>query len=104
MRRLAIIVSTSPGSGDLDLALGLAAAAIAAGTDVGLFVMSAAVAGLPSRRSALSHLAEACAELVCCATSATALGLDEADVAMTLGGQDDHAALVHRAGRVAAFT
>ena len=102
--RLAIVVSTAPDRGDLDRALALAQAAIAAGSDVGLFFMSDAVAGLPARRDVLAGLAEAGAALTCCASSAAALHLGESEVATILGSQDDHAALVHHATRVVAFT
>lgn len=103
-RRLALIVSTSAASGDLDRAAELALAATEAGIDVELFVMSEAVAGLPARRALVTRLRLAGCELVACASSATDRGLGEDDVQMMLGSQDDHAAIVHRADRVVAFT
>ncbi len=103
-RRLALIVSTAPESGDIDCALALAEAACRKAVDVGIFFMHAAVAGLAPRRARLRALAEDGCELCACASSASALGLDESDVGMLLGSQDDHAALVSRADRVVAFT
>jgi sulfur relay (sulfurtransferase) complex TusBCD TusD component (DsrE family) len=103
-QRLALVVTTAPERGDLARALALARAARAAGVEVGLFVMDEAVRGLPAARAALAALAELDCELCACATSAHARGLSEADVGMLLGSQDDHAALVHRADRVVAFT
>jgi hypothetical protein len=66
--------------------------------------MSDAVAGLPARRGLLAELREAGCELVACASSATDRGLDQGTLQMLLGSQDDHAAIVHRADRVVAFT
>jgi sulfur relay (sulfurtransferase) complex TusBCD TusD component (DsrE family) len=100
-KRLALVVSTAPERGDLDRALALARAGRAAGVEVGMFFMDEAVRGLPAARAALAALD---CELCCCASSAHARGLGEADVGMLLGSQDDHAALVHRADRVIAFT
>ena len=104
MQRLALVVSTLPERGDLERALALARAACAAGMDVGIFFMDEAVAGLPGARALLEDVAERGCELVACASSAHARGLSEDDVGMLLGSQDDHAALVHRAHRVVAFT
>lgn len=103
-RRLAVIVSTGPESGDIERAFALAHAACAAGVDVGMFFMHRAVAGLPDRRAQVAALGDRDCELCACASSAHELGLSEADVGMLLGSQDDHAALVHRAHRVVALT
>jgi sulfur relay (sulfurtransferase) complex TusBCD TusD component (DsrE family) len=103
-RRLAIVVSTAPDSGDLDAAFELARAAGACGVYVSLFFMSSAVTGLPARRAALVELADDGCELAVCAASAAAAGLSEADIGLPLGGQDDHAAMVSRADRVVSFT
>ncbi|HUH01080.1 MAG TPA: DsrE family protein [Kofleriaceae bacterium] len=104
MARLALIVSTPEACGDLDRAGALALAAAAAGIDVELFFMSDAVAGLPARQGLLARLRDAGCELVACASSATERGLDQDALPMLLGSQDDHAAIVHRADRVVAFT
>jgi sulfur relay (sulfurtransferase) complex TusBCD TusD component (DsrE family) len=104
MARLALIVSTPADSGDLDRAGELALAAAGAGIDVDLFFMSDAVAGLPGRQGLLAHLRDAGCELVACASSATDRGLDQDVLQMLLGSQDDHAAIVHRADRVVAFS
>lgn len=103
-RRLALVVTTAPERGDLARALALARAARAAGIEVGVFIMDEAVAGLPAARAHTAALAELDCELVACASSAHARGLGEADVGVLLGSQDDHAALVHAADRVVAFT
>jgi sulfur relay (sulfurtransferase) complex TusBCD TusD component (DsrE family) len=100
---LALVVST-PDAAELDHALALAAAARSRGEEVAIFVMSDAVAGLPDRRAALAALADDHVELVCCATSASERGLDEAAAGMTFGSQDDHARIVDRADRLVAFT
>jgi sulfur relay (sulfurtransferase) complex TusBCD TusD component (DsrE family) len=103
-RTLGIVVSTAPETGELDLALRLAAAARARRIEVGLFVMSDAVRGLPARRAAVAALVDDGCEVAVCAASCAAAGLGEAEVGMPLGGQDDHAAMVTRADRVVAFT
>jgi sulfur relay (sulfurtransferase) complex TusBCD TusD component (DsrE family) len=102
--RLAIVVSTAPGRGELEAAFELARAASARGVDVSLFFMSEAVAGLPARRGQLAALADDGCELAVCGASAAAAGLGEEDLGLALGGQDDHAAMVSRADRVVAFT
>ena len=104
MKRLALVVSTAPECGDLARALALAEAACHTAIDVGLFFMHEAVAGLPGARNRIAELAELGCEMIACASSAHALGLTENDVGMLLGSQDDHAALVHRADRLIAFT
>lgn len=103
-KRLAIVVSTAPERGDLARAAALARAACERDVDVGLFFMHEAVRGLPDAQAMLQELAEIGCDLCACASSAHALGLGEADVGVLLGSQDDHAALVHRADRVVAFT
>lgn len=103
-RSLALVVSTPAERGELGAAFALAHAARAAGVEVGLFFMADAVGALPGARAELAALAEDDCELVACAQSAHERGLGEADVGVLLGSQDDHAALVHRADRVVAFT
>lgn len=113
-KELALVVSTPPERGDLDRALALARAARRRGAEVGIFVMDAAVAGLPGRAAAVAALAADGAEIVACASSAErfaadlseldSIGADSAEEDIVLGSQDDHAALVHRADRVVAFT
>lgn len=101
-RRLALVVSVA---GDVPAALALARAARRQGVEVAAFFMADAVGALPAVRAELAALADDhdC-ELVACATSAHERGLREADVGVLLGSQDDHAAIVHRADRVVAFT
>ncbi len=103
-RRLALVVSTPPARGDLSRAAELAHTARARGVDVDLFVMSEAVAGLAARPALVEALVDAGCEVVACATSADELGVAEVGGGVLLGSQDDHAAIVHRADRVVAFT
>lgn len=103
-RELAIVVSTPPDRGDLEQAIALARAARGLGAEVSMFFMHAAVAGLPARAQALAALADEGVDLVACASSAEACGMHSPDPPLLLGSQDDHAALVHRAERVVAFT
>jgi sulfur relay (sulfurtransferase) complex TusBCD TusD component (DsrE family) len=103
-RELAIVVSTPPERGDVERATRLARAARELGAEVGMFFMHGAVAGLPAARDTLAALAEDGVEIVACATSAEAFGVSADGLPCTLGSQDDHAALVHRAERVVALT
>jgi len=99
--RLAVVVSRA---GDWPRVVALARAARGAGAEVAIFAMDEAVAALAADaagRAALDH--DDC-ELVACATSAHERGLGADDVGVLLGSQDDHAAIVHRADRVVAFT
>lgn len=96
---LTVVVSTPPARGDFERAEVLSRAARARGLEVGLFLMSdAAVWGASARASAL---VEEGIDVVVCATS---LGATAAAPGVIVGSQDDHAALVHRADRVVAFT
>jgi predicted peroxiredoxin len=103
-KRLAIVVSTRPESGDLDAAFDLARAARACGAEVAMFFMSDALAGLPGRKGELAALADDGCEIAVCAASAAALGISEEDIGIPLGGQDDHASMVSHADRVISFT
>ena len=87
-------------------ARGLALAARDAGADVGVFAMDDAVPALAADGPGRAALLDADCELIACATSAHLRGLPAATVGagVVLGSQDDHAALVHRADRVVAFT
>ena len=99
--KLAIVVSRDDDWRD---ARELAIAARAAEADVAMFVMDAAVPALAADADGRAALIEADCELVACATSAHLLGLSAAAVGVVLGSQDDHAAIVHKADRVVAFT
>lgn len=103
-RHLAIVLATAPSRGDLPRAVRLARAARAAGVEVALFAMDDGVDALVADRAALAELLDDDCEIVACALSAHRRGLDEAAVGVLLGSQDDHAAFVHRADRVVAFT
>jgi peroxiredoxin family protein len=101
VKRLALVLGTLD---DLGRAARLAAAARAAGVEVGVFAMDDGVAALAADRAALGALLDDDCEVIACALSAHVRGLDEAAVGVLLGSQDDHAALVSRADRVVAFT
>jgi hypothetical protein len=101
-RRLAIILATAPERGDFERVERLARAARARGVEVGIFLMDAAVVwGSHERTSALVH--EDGCDVLLCGTNAGKLGVG-AGGGVVEGSQDDHAALVHRADRVVAFT
>lgn len=99
--KIAIVISRADDWRD---ARELAIAARGADADVAVFVMDAAVPALAADAAGRAALADADCELIACGTTAHALGLSAADVGVTLGSQDDHAAIVHRADRVVAFT
>ena len=101
-KRLAIIVSTA--AKDFPLAFELAHKGCLLGHEVGIFFMSNAVQHLPIHRSELHELVEAGCELMACGSSASQAGISEKHLGITLGSQDDHAALVHKSDRVLAFT
>jgi hypothetical protein len=100
-RSIAIVISRADNWRD---ARELAIAARAAGADVAVFAMDAAVPALAADVAGRAALIEADCEVIACGTSAHALGLSAAAVGVVLGSQDDHAAIVHRADRVVAFT
>ena len=100
-QHLAIICSKVA---DWSTAVRLAVVARLADLEVGMFVIDEAVAALASDASSRSTLLALDCSIIACATSALALSLDQATVGVELGSQDDHAALIHRADRVVAFT
>ena len=85
-------------------ARGLALAARAAGVEVNVFAMDEGVAALARDPAGRAALVDADCDVIACAQSAHDRRLDEAAVGVLLGSQDDHAAMVHRADRVVAFT
>jgi sulfur relay (sulfurtransferase) complex TusBCD TusD component (DsrE family) len=100
-KRLALVVSTAPERGDFARAERLAHAARARRVEVALFLMDAAVVwGKDARAAAL--IDEGC-EIFLCGTNAGWRGVVAAP-GVIVGSQDDHAAIVHRADRVVAFT
>ncbi|MCB9563920.1 MAG: DsrE family protein [Kofleriaceae bacterium] len=103
-RQLAIVLATGPARGDLRRAADLARAARAVGVEVAMFAMHDGVDALAAAPGTVAALLDDDCEIIACASSATARGLGEADLGVLLGSQDDHAALVHRAGRVVSFT
>ena len=100
-KRLAIIVSTPPARGDFERAERLARAARARGVEVALFLMDHAVVWGASERA--GGLVEDGCDVVLCGTNAGQRGVVAAP-GVLVGSQDDHAAIVHRADRVVAFT
>lgn len=100
-RALAIVLATTA---DCSRAFALAHAARARGTEVAIFAMDDGVAALAGARDALAALIDEDVEVIACAQSAHVRGLGEDAVGVLLGSQDDHAAIVHRADRVVAFT
>jgi sulfur relay (sulfurtransferase) complex TusBCD TusD component (DsrE family) len=100
-KRLALIVSTAPARGDFGRAERLAHAARARGVEVSIFLMHEAVIwGTDQRAAALVE--EGC-DVFLCGTNSGQRGV-EAAPGVVVGSQDDHAAIVHRADRVVAFT
>ncbi len=98
---LAIVLGTRD---DLGRAARLALAARARGLEVAMFAMHDGVSALAADRATLATLLDDDCEVIACASSAHDRGLAEADVGVLLGSQDDHAAIVHKAHRVVAFT
>ena len=101
MKLLGIVIATSR---DLGRAAALAHAARARGTEVSIFAMDEGVAALASARTVVDGLIDDDVEVIACALSAHVRGLGEDAVGVLLGSQDDHAAIVHKADRVVAFT
>ena len=102
--RLAIILGTT---GDLERAAALALAARRRGLVVGLFGMHDGVRAMAAAAATMATLVDEGCDVTVCVTSGDRDGVDHAALAragVTLGGQDDHAAVVHRAGKVVAFT
>jgi sulfur relay (sulfurtransferase) complex TusBCD TusD component (DsrE family) len=100
-RQLGIVLGTVR---DLPRAAALAHAARARGTEVALFAMDDGVAALAGARAIVTALVDDDVEVIACAQSAHVRGLGEDAVGVLLGSQDDHAAIVHKADRVVAFT
>src|SRR5690349_18014068 len=101
-KRLAIIVSTPPERGDFERVERLARAARARGVEVGIFLMDrAAVWASHQKASDLVH--EDGCYVFLCGTNAVQYKV-AVGTGVVEGSQDDHAALVHRADRVVAFT
>jgi peroxiredoxin family protein len=100
-RRLGIVIGTR---GDLARAAALAHAARARGTEVAVFAMDDGVAALAEARPLVAAMLDDDVDVIACAQSAHVRGLGEDAVGVVLGSQDDHAAIVHKADRVVAFT
>ncbi len=101
-KRLALIVSTPPARGDFERAERLARAARARGVEVTIFLMDEAVLWGAHVRAAALVNDDGC-DMVLCGTNAAKWGVRAAS-GVVEGSQDDHAAIVHRADRVVAFT
>ncbi len=89
---------------DVATLAGLAQAARRRGLAVTVFAMHDGVAALAAAPAVVAALTDDGCELIGCATSADARGLVMPVLGLTLGSQDDHAALAHRAHRLVAFT
>jgi sulfur relay (sulfurtransferase) complex TusBCD TusD component (DsrE family) len=100
-KRLVVVVSTAPERGDLERAERIARAAHARGAEVSVFLMADAVGWGGTERT--SRLAEDGIDVVLCGTNSLQRRVSSAP-GVLVGSQDDHAALVHRADRVVAFT
>ena len=101
MRHFALILSTSEPRGDWSRVTALAREARARGIEVGLFLMDLGV-GFAATQAA-ADLIEDDVEITVCGNSYTQQGITAVPGAI-IGSQDDHAALLHRADRVLAFT
>lgn len=102
--RIAIVLATAA---DVGRAVGLAQAARRRGLTVGIFAMHAGVPALGGEAAAVAALVDDGCDVIVCATSADRAAVDLAAferIGATIGSQDDHAALVHRAAKVVAFT
>lgn len=104
MKRLGLVIATGPDTGDWLHVAGLARAARTRGIDVRIFAMHDGVASVAAAGATLGALAESGCELIGCATSADRIGLALDGLGVVAGSQDDHAALVHWADRLVAFT
>jgi sulfur relay (sulfurtransferase) complex TusBCD TusD component (DsrE family) len=101
-RRLAIILSTAPERGDFERVERLARAARARGIEVAIFLMHQAITWAGHERASALVNDDGC-DLHFCGTNAARVGV-VAGPGVIEGSQDDHAAIVHRADRVVAFT
>ena len=101
-RRLAIVLTTAPERGDFERAERLARAARSRNVEVTIFLMDVAVVWAAHERAAALVNEEGC-DVVMCGTNAGKRGVVAAG-GVWEGSQDDHAAIVHRADRVVAFT
>lgn len=102
--RIAIVLGTAK---DRGRAIGLAQAARRRGLTVGLFAMHDGVKALSKEPTSVAALVDEGADVIVCATSGDrdAIDLQALErLGVVVGSQDDHAALVHRADRVVAFT
>lgn len=105
MTRLGLLLCTAPAEGDLPVVSAVALAALAAGHQVGLFLMDDAVAYVHDPR--LQPLLDAGVDATVCATDAAARGLSEAQLSaagLRAGSQRDHARLLRDSDRFLAFT
>lgn len=97
------LVLASAAPADRAAVCGLALAARRRGLAVTVFAMHDGVRGLAAAPAACAALVDDGVELIGCATSAAAAGIDLQALGIAVGSQDDHAALAHRAVRLVAF-
>lgn len=100
MRRLGLVLATAE---DLPLVCALARAALARRVAVRVFAMHHGVRALAGAPAAVAALVDDGHEVIGCATSADAAGIELAALGVVVGSQDDHAALCAWADRVVAF-
>lgn len=103
-RRIAIVISTGFARGELRPAAALAHAARQQRCEVGVFLMDHGVEWLREAPRDLEALLDDGCDVIACASSVEVHGVAPAASEIVLGSQDDHAALVHHADRVVAFT
>jgi hypothetical protein len=104
MTALAFVLATGPETGDLGYVVELAMAARRRKLAVAVFVMHRGVLALAAHPTAVATLLDADCDVIGCATSADAHGVDLAALGVVAGSQDDHAAFTDARHRVIAFT
>ena len=102
--RLGVVIATGPETSDLGHVAALAHAARRRGIPVSIFAMHRGVLALAAAPAVIAALHDAGCDLVGCATSADAHGVDLAVLGVVAGSQDDHAAFTDHRHRVVAFT
>jgi hypothetical protein len=101
VKLLALVLSTPKPRGDWARVEAIAREARARGIEVGLFLMDQGA--LFAASGAAEELLDEDVEITVCGNSTTHLGVTPVH-GVTIGSQDDHAALLHRADRTLAFT
>lgn len=103
--RIGVLVASGPAEGDLAAVESAVRGALAAGADVGLFLMDDGVGYASDAR--LKALIDAGAEVALCAMDAEARGVSCAEAAaagVLIGSQYDHARLLRDSEHFLSFT